>query len=147
MKYNSQDLKRVNVYDFEYGFDTNKQKEIWFTKQGNYTNGQWLLKKEFAPKNVQKRARNTINLPNEDDIWPNIKDTFPVVWRSTDHENGRLKMSVWIAEPRTEVKFMPPYIQFLNRWIKDFDLLATGSETPALIISGDEIIGILMPTR
>ncbi len=120
------------------------------TKEGDYTNGRWLIKKEFVPA----RLKEKIDADTDEKIKPPSKDIYP-------EDPGSLSQGiVGVSKPDA---FVPIYVlrntkgvefginkyyyDYLNKYISDFGLRFFAPDRPATIYSGKKVAGIIMPVN
>jgi len=122
-----------------------------FTDKGNLTNDHWLIKKEFIPKNLLKRAIKKEDgiIAEHDYFYDNINKAAPTKKlpgrKKSEFINGYVITYTFDnGIEQEEVHFDENYILFFERWIKDFNLKVYSSENPAYIYSGDKLAGLLM---
>ena len=120
-----------------------------FTDAENLTNGNWLIKKEFVPKNLLKRAitGDDIPVPPENGLWKNIDKAVPAkrLLGQRDFDYYTFTFEKWYEQK--EIHFNKKYILFFQKHIRGFNLRVTDADSPAYIYSGILLAGILMPRQ
>jgi hypothetical protein len=129
-----------------------KLNEIRPMENGELSNGHWILKKEYAPKALIKRADKQIGNSN---VVPN--ETIKTIYENAkggsiakvDHIDKNCYGLPCVAYKNEEGKislFNENYIAYLDRNIKGFELRFNGEEyNPAEILSKGKIAGLIMP--
>ena len=141
---------KVRVTEIDKGNTSSLFEGPLFTDKGNLTNGHWLLKREFIPKNLLKRARVGENVPvplEPESLWENVGSAKIAKPLGGQPKTGNCIFTFDGGEEQKEIHFNKKYILFFQKHIKYFKLKVYDSEYPAYIYSGIHLAGILMPCR
>ncbi len=139
-------------------FANDEYRSIRETTSGAVTNGNWLLLKDYCPKPLVKRIAYDLQSPDDSDIYPDFDGSEKVarVTKKTIQVKSRIrrvkKQLVPLYVVKTEVTamrvaFKRKYVNYLNRWLKEFDIRIVAPGKPAFIISEGFIVGLLMPFK
>lgn len=124
------------------------------TKQHGYTNGHWIIRKEFASKAMLRRLETSGELRDDGPKYrPSEKDVTPKETSRAEYdcsiESGcnEFKTKSRFIDGRSGhfVYFNEDYIAYLQKMIKDFSLRISTPKTAAIIMSGNKKAGLLMP--
>ena len=115
------------------------------TKEGNLTNGAWLLKPEFITPAIEKR----LSLPNvlsrdekkvsDSEVWPHEEKLRPAV-KMMIEKDGQIVCETGDGE---KVKVNSGYLLYLNKAIKNMRVFIHSSNKPVVLKSGDKTAGLL----
>lgn len=140
---------KVRVTEIDKGNSRSFQNGPLFTDKGGLTNGHWLIKKEFIPKNLLKRAitENEPPIPAETSLWENVDKAVPSKLLLGQSNEEYYIFTFDGGQKQEEVYFTKKYIDFFEKYIDHFNLKVTGNSSPAFIYSGEVLAGLLMPYR
>jgi len=116
-----------------------------FTDRGNLTNGNWLILKDFIPKNLLKKALTKSGPIEPHRLWKNINKAKPATFLAEEADCFIFTFDGGVEQE--EIVFLKKYILFFRKWIPIFSIKASGSQEPACIYSDSELAGLLMPYR
>jgi hypothetical protein len=128
-------------------FVNNKFRAPRLTENGAVTNGMWLLYTKYCPKPLLNRVNEEAIRPDDTDVYPKYGKSESIydMWPGTV-SHSPVYFAV-MSDTRETVAFDRGSINYLARWIKGLVIRPTGDATPAYILSGDKIAGIIMPIR
>jgi hypothetical protein len=130
-----------------------KEINLFITKEGNYTNGHWILAPEFIVPRVKERFTKykQEKQPSDKPIWPS--GPYPNIlaeYLGTIGNVGEKIESVFKTSERQLVYFQFNYIEYLREVIPNFKLFVSpnSTESGAAIIKSDIYeAGLIMPVR
>ncbi len=116
------------------------------TKEGEYTNGEWLIKKEFVPPKVKERidAEPSGREVSSKDIYPEDEGSFSqgiVGIANLDYTPAYILRN---AEG-VEIGINKDFYDYLDKHIPNFRLTFKKEDAPAVIYSGRQKAGLIMP--
>lgn len=139
-------MKKINVTAIDKGAANAFINGPLFTEKGSLTNGHWLIKKEFIPKNLLKRAVAG-EKPPEGELWENIDKAKPAKLLTGAPDEEYYAFTFDGGDEQKEIRFNKRYIIFFQKHIEYFNLKAIDAKSPAYIYSGILLAGMLMPQR
>ena len=139
--------QKVSVIEIDKGSSSSFFNGPLFTDKGSLTNGDWLIKEKFIPKNLLKRAitGENIPIPPEDGLWENVDKASPAKLLLSQDDPEYYIFTFDGGLKQKEIYFNKKYILFFQKHIKHFNLKAYDKGSPAYIYSGILLAGILMP--
>jgi len=128
--------------------DDYNHNQVFITKEGYYTNGNWILKPKYITKPLKRRIQTMGGAQER-----NVESEFLF----EDHGHKEIEydrsgdvagsvIAIYKAED-LEIGFNEKYIAWLQKNIPDFGLKAYDPKKSAFIMSRDEIAGAIMPVR
>jgi len=118
---------------------------VRYTEQESITNSIWLLYPEYCPKPLVNNASLDLQRPDEADVYPNLLECTSIDNAEViKHYKYDYRFVVTYSK-HGDVWFNKTLIDYLNRWIPDFNLLIAPDGKPAYVLSNGKIIGLLMP--
>ena len=141
--------QKISVIEIDKGSSSSFINGPLFTDKGSLTNGAWLIKEKFIPKNLLKRAivGDYVPIPGEGDLWENVDKAKPAKLLIGQYDLEHYTFTFDGGLEQKEIYFNKKYILFFQRHIEYFNLKAYDKESPAYIYSGILLAGILMPCR
>ena len=116
-----------------------------YTNKDSLTNGHWLLKKNYIPKNLQKNIATYKSIPKEHlEFWDKKKISNSKICKIKYEIDNTYVFKISFNE---EIIFNKMYILFFQKWIKYFNIRAFDKESISYIYSGNALIGLLMPIK
>jgi len=124
------------------------------TKQGEYTNGKWLIKPKFVPDKLKSKMDKDLftKHPDSKDLYPDTEQTGGAEIVGVQPIEKLSGGGAHIADAYVlrnsngqEIGINKWYYDYLNKNIKDFNVKFDEPDRPITIYSGDEVAGIVMP--
>jgi len=130
-----------------------KKDTLHKNESGALTNGKWALEGKFVPKEL-KNIAETFDIRNRnvkydhlyDTVVPNaVKSKYVFSFLSKSGSNN--KMAVFLSDKGNYVAFPEVQVSYLQKIVPKFSLMVNDNSMGAVIMSGNEIAGFLMPSR
>ena len=140
---------KISVIEIDKGSSSSFINGPLFTDKGSLTNGHWLIKEKFIPKNLLKRAivGDGVLIPPEGDLWENADKAKPAKLLTDQDDSEYYTFTFDGGLEQKAICFNKKYILFFQKHIKYFNLKAYDKGSPVYIYSGILLAGILMPWR
>jgi hypothetical protein len=126
---------------------------------GSITNGSWLFLPGEAPKDVQKWIEKAPGTRREDIDYKSVLDPIKdgegfskarflfAIKNKEAAEIARYGHAIFENEEGKRAAFSEGAFAHFNKQIKDFSMEFKDEDKPALLKSGDRVVGLLMPYR
>ena len=122
------------------------------TKQGEYTNGSWLLKSQFVPDKLKTRMKADLM-----DTHPDSKSAWDKVGKNPEllgdidgyytMEDIDITAYVFKLKSGGNVIVQKPFYDYLQKHIPEFNLKASKPDNALGVFSGNKEAGLLMPIK
>lgn len=136
-----------------------RNKQYLICDNGDFTNGHWLIKKEYTPNNLKKLYakfydKDKFKIPETSYVWRSAlrSDFFSEIDELPFKEDviTGVKVYYFYDKKRKYVILDKSYVDYLKKNIKDFNMKIEedfDKYSTVILFSGDIIIGLLMQFR
>jgi hypothetical protein len=124
-----------------------KNEKVLITTGGEYTNGYWMLKPEYAPRALRdKGIVQEGKIPSSSQVWGSFNAVSPEpLGKPIGLIPGKDMMYVFQTPGGELIAIRKSHFDYLQKIIPDMTLKGEKGGKPVGIYSGDNLVGLVMP--